>query len=404
MMRKILSVLLVAILTAVTAPAENKAYVSLSDTKLVNTDTGVGRSELATIEKGDTLFANEETAAYIAANEGERIMYLPVTHKGIKGFVDYAQVYPVKTSPDDRLVFVHDSSIKNRGMEERFLVRQMEWAMNATPGHMTLLYLIFVALAVGMVAYAVSSKIERFASAGLVTTAVALMVTAGAEIMYILSFYQNMLWFVSPSKCGGWWHTILNLVLMGAVFATQFVLFALVWVKSFWRKTAVTGKAAKSADGEVEYAPMWLSMCVFLPLAAGVILLILMWVNYFMDGRLPGMAYVLCFATMLVPAVIGMIWQFTKKRWADGVFYALLYVVCGSGIAYSIMILGMLFIAIAIIAGFIACALGIALGALGVMNNMGESVRIVDKFGHTVGYGTRDVFGTVKDEDGNTCV
>ena len=37
MMRKILSVLLVAILTAVTAQAENKAYVSLSDTKLVNT-------------------------------------------------------------------------------------------------------------------------------------------------------------------------------------------------------------------------------------------------------------------------------------------------------------------------------------------------------------------------------
>ncbi len=383
-MKKNLLLLVWAILVAVPADAASaSAYKAMCDTHLYEFYSGKGkREQIAEIAKGDTVYFTAETEAFIDEHRDDRLLYLPVEYKGRRGEINFSNYYPIRIESGDTLRYVHDSSLKNRTPIERFMVPQMEWAMNHSGGPASWLgwILAFTGVAIAGAVMMMKGLIPRVAPlvCGLAVSAV-----SACEIMYALSYHNTLLWFVYPSCVGGWGHSILNFLLLAVVIAVQCGGLYLVWYDALDR------------DPD-EKAPKWISGGAFWPVALGVALLIMMWID---NGDMAASTYLIALGTMLVPALAGMAWMFFQKRFADGIVYPLLFLTGSLGLIMALMIMSM-FIVLVVVGVAVLCVIVIAaLSALSVLFG-GDRVKVITNDGRTV-TGTKNWDGTVSGDDGN---
>lgn len=399
MLRNILLLLLVTLISIPSAMSANKAYKVMGETSLVDRIDGK-RTKLVTLEKGDTVYATEETEAYLAEHDGGKITNLPVEFKGTRGYATFSYVYPIKITPQDTLAFIQTKQVKDRVAQERFLVPAMEWAMNVSPSHMTWIYLIFISLVCAGVFTALAGKKPLY-YVGLVLAGISLCVTTFAEVMYLLCFHNYVIWFVKPSVVGGWGHVILNFIILSLVLAAQVGLFYFIWKQSFKNEIDMDEKKSSEDDEDDEDTPSWLVKMAFWPVALGVLLMVLIWVDYFEDNTMSAGAYLIAFASLGVCALCGAAYQFYNKRWLQGILFPVLYIGGGIGIACLIMILGMLVVLVAVVAVIFGLLAAGAIGAVAGLFGAGRRVTGYTDDGTKI-TGTQDAFGNVKGDDGNT--
>lgn len=399
--------LLLILVTIVTFPAStvNKVYKALSETTLWDKNEG-GKREIAIIEKGDSVYTTAETERFFQENEGGQIHYFPVEYKGKKGFVSKSQIYPVKANAEDTLTYMQTKYVKERVAQEKFLVPEMEWAMNLPVSHMGWIYVVLASLVCAGLSACTTTKKTMFYP-GLALTGIFLTLTSGAEIMYLLCFHDHVLWFVQPSVVGGWGHVILNFILLSMVFAAQGGLFYFMWKQSFNSFLDIEEKVRKDHDDEDEEeedddkTPSWLGKLAFWPFGLGLVLMILIWVDYFQEGTMSADVYIWAFATLALCALCGMGYQLSKKRFLQGLVYPVLYITSGIGLACGVMILGMLMVLVIIVGAiFLAIALMALSAAAGALFGRERVTGYTDD-GRKV-TGTKDMYGNVKGDDGNT--
>lgn len=374
---KHLLLLISVILLTFTAGA-NRAYKALADTPLYEKgDQSV--KEIGEIHRGDTVLTNETTEAYILENTDKPFSYLPIEYNGKSGWITYTLFYPVKLDQTDTLRYVNSSSLSNRDPAERYLVPQMEWAMNIYSGPTGWVYGIMIST--GLLILFTILRIKMKSQLSLILMGLALVSMSVCEIMHILSFHESLLWFVYPTTAGGWGHAILNFFLLAIVTGFQTFGIYLVW----------TG-GLESAPAS---APKWIEDIVFLPIIIAIALLIAMLVD---KGETPLSTYILIMSSLAIPAVCYLGWMFMQKRFVEGCVYPILYLLAAVGLCFSLMVTGLLIILVIIALVVAGIALAFAWGALSTVFG-GREVTVITNDGRTV-KGTENLDGTVSGYDG----
>lgn len=387
MIKKILLIMVIAIIGFSLPMSANKAYKTISETHLyeLNEKGGI-KQKLCPIEKGDTVYATAETDSYIAENEGNRLRYIPVEYGGRKGMASFSALYPIKLSPTDTLRYVHDSAIKDRTAAERFLVPAMDRAINITPGPATWLIAVLITLACAIL-FVVLGWLKSPTMLWLYLAAVSLVAVSASEIMFILSFHQHVLWFILPSQVGGWGHTILNFLLMAIIVTAQGLALAGVWFM---------GLSGKNSHREGDEIPIWLTCSALWAVPLGLALIVINWCD---KGDIPASTYLITFGTLLIPAICGAVYGFMHRRFTEGIVFPLMLVAGSLGLACSVMILGMVIILVVVVAVVVVILGGAALSFLGTALGM-ERTKIVTDDGRVMG-ATKNLDGTVTGDDGN---
>ncbi len=385
MLKKIF--LLFMAFSAVTcAFSANKAYKTLGEAGIYEFEDKKHNETLMRTGKGDTVFATAETEAYILSKEGKSMNYIPIEYKGIKGWASMAQLYPVKLSPEDTLVFDHSTSLEDRSAIERYLTPQMEWAMNLPATHITWIYAMIISVLIAAAFFALT-LVDRFQSVRNVffgLTAVALVALSAAEILYIFSFYSHVLWFAKPSLVGGWGHVILNFLIMSVILAAQAVLFLLCW-----------GEPLK-----IDKYNSWVYKLPVVSVALGVLFMVMSWIDYASDTPFSAKTYLILFGTLGVAALIGMFYHFKDKRFIEGIVFPVCFVGIGIGLSVSVMILSMVVILVIILG---AIGIFILLLIFSTIGGVLFGKKRVDGYtddGQKVS-GWEDQYGKIHGDDGN---
>ena len=404
--KKIITIILL-LLAPFSSLCENRAYKTISEIKFYDGDQG-GKKPIRTIAKGDTLYATSETDTYLLEHEEQGFNSIPLEYNGIRGFAYTSSIYPIKLSETDHLVFIQDSAPKSRVVQERYLVPYMEWAMNLPFSHMSWIYILFAAIAVGVVSFVLMMGPKKLYYPSLILMGLSLVAASAAEIMYLLCFHEYVLWFIYPSVVGGWGHTILNFIVMSVVLAIQMLLFYFMWRQSFLSEfnddTLEIKNNTDDDDDDDSQTPSWINKLAFLPILLGLALMVLIWVDFFSGNTLSLKPYVMIGGILVVAALCGLAYQFYNKRILQGIVYPMFYITGGVGIAASVMILGMVVVLVAV-AGILfgLLAMTALAGIGGVLFGVGKSVRFKDEYGRTH-YGTQNLDGTIKGDDGNTYI
>lgn len=421
MIKKILISFILAVLFIPFTGAENRAYKMLADRSLYEfkDEKGIKKERIDTCERGDTVYATEETAAYIASKEAtEGIDYLPVEYGGKRGYVQYSDLYPVKLSAGDTLRYLYTAPEGKRDVMERILGPARTPVMNM-PVSYTGWLLIFLASLVG--AGACMGFRKKFNSPALLMCA-AVLLTAGsvAEILYMLAI-DNSIWFLKPSIVGGWGKTILYFIIMSVAIIGQSIMFMMIWTEALHGKSygsmPVGFPKSKISAGVLRRNPddyddeddddgsselwTWVDMLMLVPAIIGVVLMIMMWVDYFMDNTLEASTWMWALAPIPASALCGFVALMRKGRIIEGIVYPMFFVVTGLGIAISIMLLSMMIILVAIVGFVVLAVLAFGLSALGAAFGGGERVTGYLPDGTRV-TGTKDGFGNVRGDDGKT--
>ncbi|MDE6498385.1 MAG: hypothetical protein K2L21_06980, partial [Muribaculaceae bacterium] len=360
----------------------NRAYKAMSDAGLYEfNDGGSKKGQLAEIAKGDTVYATAATEAFIAEHDGERMPYIPVEYKGMAGSVMFSSFYPVRIESSDTLRFVSDSALKDRSPLERFLMPEMNWAMNHSGGPAS--WLLWI-LAFSAVAAAAAIMYSRGVLARMMPLAcgLSLVAVSACEIMYLLSYHNNVLWFIMPSCVGGWGHTILNFLLLAIVVGIQTGGLYFVW------------RMVLNSDPDEE-APKWIVDASFWPVVLGIALMIMMWVD---SNDIEASSYLIALGTLLIPAVAGMGWLFYQKRFSDGIIYPSILFLGSLGLSAGLMIMSMLIVLVIVVVAILAVAILAALSFLSAFFG-GEEVEVYTRDGRVV-KGTKNWDGTVSGRDG----
>lgn len=403
-----LLIILGLIFCAGSISAENKAYKGIKDVNLVDELTGK-RKTLVTVEKGDTLYANEATYQYLKENEGNTMHYIPLEYKGITGYADSHIIYPIKISDQDTLKFLQTKRIEDRTVQERLLVPAIEWTMNTVSDYMTWFWFIVYSL-VGALIFFVISFSDKLKSFGLIMVGVSLSAASICEFFYILHATRYVIWFVYPSVVGGWGHVILNFIIFSAMCGIQAGLYY------YLSYTCVTGSSNlqvnlkkdedEEEDDDDEEAPnSFFKNIGILPILIGFALMIMVWVDYFTGSKMSGTPFIVLISLLGVGGIIELVYLFKYRMWVTGLLMPVLYIVGGIGLAGIVMILGMLSVLIVIagaIFAFLAIlAVGVLGGLIGTIAQAGKRVEGYDQFGNKV-KGTMDAFGNIRGDDGQT--
>lgn len=387
--------------------ADNRAFRTFTESALYDTTEGK-KEQLITIARGDTVFATEETMSFLQENDGRSFDYIPVAYKDVKGYIPFNAAYPIKLTEQDEISFIQHKTPDHRVVQERMLVSEMEWAMNHTPSPSYWFYVIIWALVCGIVAYIVSVYKPLYYIA-LILLGICLSVVSFAEIMYLLAFHNYVLWFIKPSIVGGWGKTILNFIILGTVIGTQFGLYYMLWRQSFESEFDFEDKKKnddEDDDDEVTTSNLnWIRKLAFLPPILGIVFMIVIWADYFSDGSYTAMPFIVLLATLPLAGLIGLVYQFSQKRFLQGIIFPVLYVSAGFGLVFSVMILNMLIVLVLVAAviGGSAVMLGVAAiaGVFATFAGAGKRVTGYTSDGRKVS-GTQDAFGNIKGDDGNT--
>ncbi|MCD8235862.1 MAG: hypothetical protein LUD00_04245 [Prevotellaceae bacterium] len=313
--------------------------------------------------------------------------YIPIEYKGVKGWAAMSQIYPVKLSEGDTLVFDHATALKDRTAIERYLTPQMEWVMNLPATHMTWIYamIISVLIAVGFYAFTLVDRFRPVRNVFFGLTAVALVALSAAEILYIFSFYSHVLWFAKPSLVGGWGHVILNFLVMSVILAVQAVLFLLCW-----------GEPLKT-----DKYNNWIYKLPAVPVALGVLFMVMSWIDYASDTPFTAKTYLILFGSIGVAALIGMFHHFRNKRFIEGIVFPVCFVCIGIGMAVSVMILSMIVVLVVVVGAIAIFGLLLVLSPIAGLLFGKKRVKGTTEDGTEV-KGWEDRYGNIQGDDGKT--
>ena len=395
-----------AVLTLTSADAANRAYKTLQEARLHETESNHGDDTILKIEKGDTVYATEQTFAYITEKEGQAMHYIPVEYKGKKGWISLSNVYPIKLEPEDVLVFDHSVSLKDRSAIGRYMTPTIEKVKNLPVSHMGWIYwtIILTAMAalVFFMAYGAGdndvldkegnpvkkSKAARFMEqhSGIFycVCAILLVGVSFTEMMYVFSFYDHILWFAKPSVVGGWGHVILNFFIFSTVIATQTLLIYMVW-----KETIRAGKYDK-----------WVNNLAFAPIALGFIFMIMYWVDYASDTPIEAKTYMILFWALVIVAVIGMIYLIKGKHYIEALIIPVCFVGASIGLTVLTMVLSMLMVLVIIVGAIGALLIGAVLGGVcGLLFGKKMTTGVTDDGRKVKGW--TDANGVFHGDDGN---
>ena len=405
-MKKYFFIILCIIFCANSTYAENKAFKGIKEINLVDELTGKKKT-LITVEKGDTMYANEATYQYLSDNEGNTIHYIPLEYKGITGYAHSHEIYPIKLSEQDTLTFIQTKRLEDRTVQERLLVPAIEWTMNIVSDYMTWFWFIVFSIVSALIFFIISFS-DKLKSFGLIMVGVSLSAASICEFFYLLHATSYVIWFIYPSVVGGWGHVILNFIIFSAICGIQGGLYY------YLAYTCITGnlrfnvdfkKDDDEEDDEDESPNSMLKNMGILPILIGFALMIMIWVDYFTGSKMSGTPFIVLLSLLGVGGIIELIYLFKYRMWITGILMPIFYILGGIGLAGIIMILGMLSVLIVIagaIFGFLAIlAVGAIGGLIGSIAQAGKRVEGYDEFGNKVS-GTIDAFGDIHGDDGKT--
>lgn len=400
-MKKIL-IILFAFASILPLAAENKAYITVEEAtlKLLDDNGAVIERLPQKVAKADTVYATQQTHDFINEYRGKGKSMIPVEYKGINAFIDVNKIYPIKLESTDILEYIDPHKLEPGSFKEQKIIPLMEWAMNVTPNPLLWLYITLIALVCG-VGFRFLSGVKGFGMLGLSLVGVSLAVMSGAEIMYFLCYEPHATWFLKSGIVGGWGRVILNFLILAAVCAAQAYLFYDLWNSSFTVGDHLTLSLRKKDefdddddyDDDENEVPKWLAYAAYLPLAIGILLIILV------IAGASSTVYFILGATIVATALIGAIYQISKGRVVQGIIFPVCYVLASVGLTVMVMTLSVLLLLVAIVGVLVGLAVSFALSFLIGLIKGPERVNFVDEYGrkHT---GSRQFDGTVKGDDG----
>lgn len=400
-MKKLL-ILLFSVALILPMAAENRAFKTLQEAPLYQPDEkGASMKKLSiSVAKGDTVYANQRTYDYLEENKYDRKIRIPIEYNGNTAYIYVNNIHPIKLEDTDVLEYLDDHSIEPGSFQEQKIIPMMEWAMNFTPNPMIWMYLALIALGCG-VGFRFLSMRKGFGVIGLSLVGLSLGVMSGAEIMYFLCYEPHATWFLKSSIVGGWGRVILNFIILAAVCAGQAYLFYDMWKSSFTVGDRLKFSFRKKDeydyddldDEEESETPKWLTYAAYLPVAIGILLIILV------IAKASATAYYVLSAIIVAAAIGGAIYQFSKGRMTQGIIFPLCYIVASIGLTVMVMTLSIILVLVAIVGALVALAVSFALSFIIGLLKGPERVDFVDQWGRKHS-GTRQFDGTVKGDNG----
>lgn len=383
--------------------AENRAYRALEEAPLYEVDESgtVTKTLPFKVAKGDTVYATQETHDFINEYRGAGKNKIPVEYNGTNAFIYLKNIHPIKLDATDVLEYIDEHVLEPESYKAQKIVPMMEWAMNVSPNPLVWLYITLIALICG-VGFRFLSGVKRFDVLGLSLVGLSLAVMSASEIMYFLSYEQHSTWFLKSGIVGGWGRVILNFIILAAVCAGQGYLFYDMWKRSFivgeQMKLSLRKKSEDDEYDEIDLddeeereTPKWLTYGAYLPIAIGIMLIILV------IAKASSTAYFVMGATIVAAGLAGTIYQISKGRMVQGIVFPLSYIIASVGLTVMVMTLSVIILLVAIVGVLIVLALAFAWSFLSGL--IGNRVDFVDEYGNKHS-GTRQLNGTVKGDNG----
>lgn len=380
---------------------QNKAYRALSDFTLRD-DINGRRVEVGTVMEGDTLFATEETYQFLnkVGDEGSR--YIPLIHNNIRGSVDVRDIYPIKLEATDTIYHVHAKSPESRTFIERFLVPQMNFAVNLSYPILTWFWILLYSLCAGII-FAFLNYKTKYKTLSLLFLGVSLSAAAIAEIFYFLSTMNFTAWFMAPGIVG-WGKAIINFLILSGVCALQGGLY-IVFCGRAMQSSNSNSKLVLKEDGDDKdvkenFSQSLQSLFVFaafLPILLGFALIIMEWIDYFLDSSWSPTPYIVLFSLIGFVGCIGMIFKILNREWLEAIIVPVCYIIGGVGITLLVALMGIMMIFALILAGIIIVALAFTIGLI-----FGHEKIIGSLPDGTEIKGYIDSFGRFKADNGKT--
>ncbi len=395
-MKKLLLFLMLLLTLPTFVEAQNKAYKAIQNFSFREERNGKWE-KIDDVAEGDTLYATEETVEYIQNSNGTGTRFIPVRYKDKRGNIDLRNVYPIKLLPSDTLVYDYARSPEDRSFIERYCVKEMNFATNLGVSPMNWVLIVAFSL-VGAVIFAFIAIKTRLKQIGLILLGISLLVASVAETMELFSTMNLTLWFVAPGTVG-WGRAIVNLLLFALICAVQGGLYVYFWSSAM----STPSNSAIKLDDDDDEKPWYeklsdkLIFGGFVPIALGVLLMILRIIDSFCGNNWPASLYYCLFGVIGLVGVLGFMVMLCRKQWIEAVLLPICYIVGGVGIALTFMIFGLVMIVVLILAGLIFAGLAFVFGAL--FGSPEIEGTLPD--GTTV-KGHKDAFGNFKGNNGVT--
>ncbi|MDE6265195.1 MAG: hypothetical protein K2M11_08645, partial [Paramuribaculum sp.] len=83
---------------------------------------------LMSLQRGDTIYAGEDTEAFLAAHAEKGYQMLPIVYHGVKGYCYADAVIPVKTAAADSIFPIVTDAPENMAAFQKSLVEWNTWA------------------------------------------------------------------------------------------------------------------------------------------------------------------------------------------------------------------------------------------------------------------------------------
>ncbi len=379
--------------------AHNKAYKAIQNFSLREERNGKWE-KVADVSEGDTLYATEETVDYILNANGTGTRHIPVMYKDQRGNVDLRNVYPIRLSPSDTLVHDDAKSPEDRPFIVRYWVKEMDFATNLGVSPMNWVLIVAFSL-VGAVVFAFVTYKTNLKRLGVILLGISLMVASIGETMELLSTMNFTLWFIAPGAMG-WRSAIVNLLLFALICAVQGGLFVYFWGIAM-SPTSQSNINLEDDDMDDDEKPWYenledkLVFGGFVPIALGILLMIVELIDSFCGNNWPASLYYCLFGVIGLIGVLGFIVKLFRKQWIEAILLPVCYIVGGVGIALTFMVFGLVMIFVLILAGLIFAGLAFVWGAL--FGSPEIEGTLPD--GTTI-KGHKDAFGNFKGNNGVT--
>ncbi len=384
----------------------NKMYkvmrkeTSIHTTPRDNSDQIKADKTLMSLQRGDTLYAGEDTEAFLVEHGESGYRMLPIVYHGVKGYCYSDAVMPVKAAPGDSIFPIVDEAPEEMAAFPKSLVKWNTWAMNLPVDPSSWLWIIMGSLGLGAVMLAVSAFWKPFQKAIIFVFPICLAVASVAEIIYLLAMDAHPLWFFMPS-CVGWGYAILGFLGLGVFLGIQYLMFYAGWACIMDASENGFNALNKSIGSAPDIDGEWTNYLIGLPALLAVVSLVLVLVDAFTGNTWGLEFYFWIYLSLVAAALVGAGYLVSKGKIIGALAILVYYIAASVGLAVSLSILG-LYLVILIIAVIVVVAVGGALiaGVGGALFG-GERVTGYTSDGRKV-TGTKDIYGNVKGDDGHT--
>lgn len=355
---------------------------------------------LMSLQRGDTIYAGEDTEAFLAAHAEKEYQMLPMVYHGVKGYCYADAVIPVKTAPTDSIFPIVTEAPENMAALQKSLVEWNTWAMNLPVDPSSWLWIIMGSLGLGAVMLTISAFWKPFQKVIVFVFPVCLAVTSVVEIIYLLAMDAHPLWFFTP-KCVGWGYAILGFLGMGVFLGIQYLMFYAGWACIMDASENGFDALNKSVGSSPDIDGEWTNYLVGLPALLAVVSLVLVIIDAFTGNTWGLDFYFWIYLSLVVAALVAAGYLISKGKIIGALAIIVYYITASAGLAVSLSILG-LYLVILIIAVIVVVLVGGAvIAGVGGALFGGERVTGYTDDGRKV-TGTKDIYGNVKGDDGRT--